>query len=246
MEYIIFSSGGNDSVALVQHAKDIGIDNAIVAYNDTMWAHPLWDKRMALVKKHAESLGFEYVVVKSKGFKQMVKDKKGFPMAASRMSFCTQVLKTIPTLEWLKNNDPHRKMTCCAGVRREESENRKYHPEWLYMTKLYEGRKRWFPIVDLLEKERNVLLNRAGFEPLPHSSLECFPCINSNRKDLRLLATMPDKIDEIELLETIMGYTSKGKPRVMFRPRNYMGATGIREVVKWGLSNHGKYKRSNE
>ena len=39
-----------------------------------------------------------------------------------------------------------------------------------------------------------------------------------------------------------MGFTSKGNPRVMFRPYRHMGATGIREVVKWAHSSRGEYE----
>ena len=38
-----------------------------------------------------------------------------------------------------------------------------------------------------------------------------------------------------------MGFTSKGKPRTMFRPYRYMGATGIREIVKWAEADRGQY-----
>lgn len=244
-KYIVFCSGGNDSIALIQNCFDRGLENVTVAYNETGWAHPLWPERMKRVEMLVRSMGYQYETIKSKGFEQMVRDKRGFPMAASKMSFCTQELKTKPTLQWLRENDPRKELICVAGVRREESENRKHHLEYLCMTSLYEGRVRWFPIVEMKETETFDLIKRAGFKPLPHSSLECFPCINSNRKDLRLLATMPDKIKEIDILEISMGFTGTGKPRVMFRPRNYMGATGIKEVVKWALCDHGKYKRKS-
>ena len=71
--------------------------------------------------------------------------------------------------------------------------------------------------------------------------MECFPCINSNRADLRLLAEDEERVAKIEAIETDMGFTSKGKPRTMFRPYRHMGATGIREVVKWALAPHGRY-----
>jgi len=228
---------------LVQQCHEIGIKNAIVAYNDTGWAHPSWPERMIKVKDFAKRCGYSYQVIKSKGFFQMVKDEKIFPMAASKMTFCSQELKTKPSKEWLNKVDPGKKAICIVGVRREESQNRANHPEWLYMTKLYEGRKRWFPLVDVEKLERDHLITRAGFNVLHHPSLECFPCVNSNRSDFRRLAKFSKIIDRIELLETIMGFTLKGKPKTMFRPYRHMGATGIREVVKWGLSDRGKYKR---
>lgn len=90
------------------------------------------------------------------------------------------------------------------------------------------------------ERERDALIVRAGFEPLPHRSMECSPCIYANRADLRMVPE--ERIAEIEALEKELGYTSKGKPRFMFRPRNYMGAQGIREVVRWAWSERGKFE----
>jgi hypothetical protein len=71
--------------------------------------------------------------------------------------------------------------------------------------------------------------------------MECFPCINSNRADLRLLAEDESRVAFIENLEAEMGHTSKGKPRTMFRPYRYMGATGIREIIRWAQSDPGKF-----
>jgi len=71
--------------------------------------------------------------------------------------------------------------------------------------------------------------------------MECFPCINSNRRDLQELAKDETRIAKIEAIEADLGSTSKGKPRTMFRPYRYMGATGIREVVRWAAAKHGKF-----
>lgn len=100
-----------------------------------------------------------------------------------------------------------------------------------------------FPLVEYTEKERDFLIDRSGIDILLHSSMECFPCVNSNRSDFRLLAQYPNRINEIENLENEMGFTNKGKPRVMFRPYRYMNAIGIREIVKWGLCERGQYKK---
>ena len=35
-----------------------------------------------------------------------------------------------------------------------------------------------------------------------------------------------------------MGFTGKGKPRVMFRPKRHLGAVGIRNVVHWAHRTH--------
>jgi 3'-phosphoadenosine 5'-phosphosulfate sulfotransferase (PAPS reductase)/FAD synthetase len=243
-KYLVFCSGGNDSIALLQYMIEHNFRDVIVMYNDTGWAQPGWMDRIDKIKVEVEGRGYKFVITESKGFEQMVKDKKGFPMAASRMSFCTQELKTKPTLKWLQENDIEKELICCAGVRREESQNRANHKEIIHGAELYEGRTRWFPIVKIKETERDELIKRFGLDVLPHSSMECFPCINSNRSDFRLLAQYPDVIEHIAKLEKDMGFTSKGKPRLMFRPYRHMGAHGIKEVVKWGIAGRGKYKKS--
>ena len=88
------------------------------------------------------------------------------------------------------------------------------------------------PMVDWSDDDRNGFLRRAGVEPLPHRSGEC-RCINSNKSDFRRYSE--DDITEIEALEVEI-------KRPMFRPHRHMGATGIREVIKWAHSERGKYE----
>jgi hypothetical protein len=78
---------------------------------------------------------------------------------------------------------------------------------------------------------RDELIHRAGFEVLPHRSLECYPCINANIDDLRLLTE--DRIELVDITERELGFTKKGKPRVMFRTARRKGAVGIRAVLQW-------------
>lgn len=239
---IICCSGGNDSVALIQWAFDTGLNNVVVIYNNTGWAIDWWPARMKEIKSLCQTYGFAYAETKAIGFKKMVRWKKGFPMAASNMQFCSSILKTEPTNAWLLKNDRNFEAVMYVGVRREESYNRVNHPRSTIADDRYQGRAMEFPLVDFTEVDRNKLIEKSGIKILEHSSMECFPCVRSNRKDFRLLAKYPDRIKEIETLENEMGFTSNGKPRVMFRPYRHMGATGIREVVKWGLADRGKYK----
>lgn len=48
-------------------------------------------------------------------------------------------------------------------------------------------------------------------------------------------------IAKVEGLESELGLTSLGNPRVMFRPAKKMGALGIREIVRWAKSPPGAY-----
>lgn len=241
---IICSSGGNDSVALMQWAKSSDLDDVYVIYSNTKWSIDWWSDRMDEIRLFCNGAGFKYIELTSEGFESMVRRKKGFPMPASKMQFCSDILKTRPLMEWLSEHDPQKKAVIYTGKRREESQNRKNHPHEIVCDMRYDGRTSRHPLVEHTEKERDFLIEDTEIDLLLHSSMECFPCVNSNRADIRLLSKYPDRINQISKIETDMGLTSKGKPRVMFRPYRHMGATGIKEVVKWGLADRGKYNKS--
>lgn len=238
-DHVIFASYGNDSIALIQWCREGNAPNVIVVHSDTGWAAPWWRERIAKCEEWVRSIGFGAHTIPSEGMIQLVKRKKGWPLPR-KFQFCTEELKIRPAIAWLDEVDPDKELVCLVGVRREESRERVSWPEYIADSEKHGGRDLWSPLVQLKETERDALLERAGFEPLPHRSQECFPCINSNRNDLKRLT--PERITEIEALEKELGFTSKGKPRTMFRPYRHMGATGIREVCKWAHSKRGKYE----
>ncbi len=239
----IFSSGGNDSIALMRWvAKNKPKDKNYVIYSNTNWAIEWWADRVKRIKKYANSHNLEFVELFSEGMEAMVRRKKGWPMAASKMQFCTEELKVKPAREWMIKQDPEMDAICYTGIRREESQNRENAPAFIEMSERHGGRKLYCPLVEMLAPERNELVKEAGFEILPHSSMECFPCVNSNRSNFRLLAQYPDRVDYIANIEKEMGFTSKNNPRVMFRPYRHMGAIGIKAVIDWASCGKGKYK----
>lgn len=229
--YIVFSSGGNDSVALLQFALNKGLKNIHVVYQDTGWAAKDWGKRIFKLSNFCFENGVTFHILKSEGMESLVRRKKGFPAGGRMAQFCTAELKIKPAIEWLSKFDPNKEATCLTGVRREESRERSDAPEYIESSDRHGGRELWQPLVRMLEPERNKLIESAGFEVLPHRSKECSPCINANINDLRVLSEF--EIARLEALEIEMGYTSNGKPRVMFRPARHKGAVGIRSVVGW-------------
>ena len=242
----IFSSCGNDSVALMQWAIKNLPGKKYLVYSNTRWAAPFWVERVEKVKQYAEKNGIEFVSIKSEGMEALVRRKKGWPMAASKMQFCTDELKVRPAREWMLTIDPDLKGKCFTGIRREESEHRKDAPKYIEQSERHGGRNLYCPLVEYKVKERDELIKETGIEILPHSSMECFPCINSNRSDFRILAKYPDKINHIAKIEKEMGYTRNDKPRVMFRPYRHMGATGIHEVINWAMEAKGKYRKPDK
>jgi 3'-phosphoadenosine 5'-phosphosulfate sulfotransferase (PAPS reductase)/FAD synthetase len=238
--FILKASYGNDSIAVIQWAHERNLKDVHVIYSDTGWAAKFWELRVEEGEALARSYGFTPYRIASKGFKQLVREKKAFPRQG--IQFCTEELKVRPSMTWMDAADPEREAIVLVGKRRAESANRSQTPEFVIGSVYDSGRFLWHPIVDLSDEERNELVRRAGFEPLPHRSMECSPCINANKGDLIVIEEA--RLAEIEAFETEMGYTSKGKPRTMFRPYRYMGATGIREMVKWANSTRGTYGTS--
>ena len=242
--YLIFASYGNDSVALIQWARENNLKDVTVLFSDTGWAATWWADRVEKAEAWVQSLGFKTARTTSMGLAELVKTKKGWPRQG--MQFCTYHLKIEPAKRWLDENDPEKDLVCVVGVRREESQARRAFPQYTEESENHGGRALWAPLANYTEAQRDELIARAGFEPLPHRSMECFPCINSNRADLRLLAQDPARVQEIATLERDLGYTSNGKPRTMFRPYRHMGATGIEQVVRWAVAERGEFDPDEE
>ncbi len=228
--YIISVSYGNDSIALIQWAHEQGLENCYVVYCDTGWAHPEWPKRVRKGMALAEEYEFTTWNMQGMSFEEMVLMRKGFP--SQLYQWCSGILKTIPFGDFAEFIDPHKEAIVVLGKRRAESKNRAKTPEFVFASDYHEGRTVWHPLYKHSDKERDGLLLRAGFEPLPHRSMECCPCINANRNDLR--KTPESQIDKVRQLERLIG-------KKMFRAYKHQGAFGIDEVMEWAASGRGKY-----
>lgn len=232
---VAFVSYGNDSIALLQWLHENKHTEVIAAYSETGWGADWWADRVKAGQAFAQRLGFQTVVIPSIGFVPLAKLKKAFPR--NGMQFCTSKLKIEPAIAWLGEVDPAGNYTCAVGVRRAESAARAQWPEWTENSDKHGGRSLWAPLCRLTDDERDALLARAGFPVLAHRSSECFPCINSGRRDLRLLT--PERVDEIEAIEADVSQT-------LFRPNKFMGAKGIREIKRWADAERGKYEPPDE
>jgi len=235
---IIFSSCGNDSVALIQWAIDNNLDDLVVAYSNTQWASKEWPARVEEVKGFVEKAGGTFHEISSEGMSALAKRKKAFP--ANGMGFCTYELKILPALNWLDIVDPEKKATCYTGIMRIESENRKNYPEKTKNSPNHGGRTLLCPLAKFTIGQRDDLLNKAGFDVLPYRSKECSPCINATLKDIQNL----DERDIIKVitLEDDLGVGERsGKPKYMFRPHRMGGACGIREVKERADHGGGSY-----
>jgi len=236
MDFVISSSYGNDSMAMILWAAGKGLQNVTVAYCDTGWASPEWPKRVEACEKIVASLGFRAVRLKSVGMEALVRKKKGFPGNAQQ--FCTTYLKGAPFLEWIEDADPLGVAVVMVGKRRAESLKRRNTPEFVVDSEYHGGRTLWHPLFLHSDEERDAILAFYGIEKLGHRSKECNPCVNANRGDfLRLTPGEIERVNDVEV--------EVGKP--MFRPKRF-GALGIHGVVTWAKEgrNRGSVEEEEE
>ena len=236
MKYLVANSGGNDSIATMQLMHEQGKDFGCV-YNDTGWARDDWAKRIKQVSDWCFARGIPFYITKSEGMIALVKRKKGWPMPASAMQFCTGELKEKPTLELLDRIDPDGDLIIVTGRRREESQNRANLSMHQEDSPKHGGRDVYNPLVNHDAAMRDELIISAGFEPLPHQSMECYPCVCANKTNLSQMPKDDSRITLIEDTEIEMGFTRNEKPRTMFRPYRVGGGVGVRQAIEWG---HGK------
>ena len=230
-DYVIFASYGNDSIALIEWARQRGLESVAVVYSDTGWAANWWADRVTSAESWVRSIGFDPHRTKSIGMAGLVAAKKAWPRGGGgKFQFCTQALKKAPALEWLAKNDPEFQATCMTGVRREESANRRDAPEHITESPSHGGRELWQPLVRHTAKMRDELLESAGFDVLPYRSKECYPCVNATRQELRHLSD--DRIIIIRGMESSAGINGAGNHRVMFSPAHHHGAVGIDAVIE--------------
>jgi hypothetical protein len=233
---VISSSYGNDSVAMIQWTHEQGLQDVHVVFIDTGWSASGWLERVDQAEQWVSSLGFNAVRIDpAVKFEDLMRTKKGFP--SQRYQWCSVHLKGVPFLDWIDSHDQQGKATIMIGKRRAESQERADTPEFIASSEYHGGRKVWHPLFKHTDAERDALLKRAGFEPLPHRSRECSPCINSNRGDLRLLDERD--ISKVEALESEVGKT-------MFRPARHNGAVGVRKVIAWASASPGAYNEAQE
>lgn len=233
-KYIVACSGGNDSVALIQYMIENYPGEFCVLYNDTGWSYDEWPERISMLIGKCAPFGIKFHVTKSEGMEALVRRKKGWPMPASNMQFCTQELKEKPSLIFYADVDPQGDSVIVTGRRREESSNRASLALWQHSSEKHGGRDVMNPLINVNGSERDEYITRFGIDVLPHSSRECF-CVCANKKDMKDIPVDSPWLDRIEAIEIDMGFTRNEKPRTMFRPYRCGGAVGIRQVVTgWG------------
>ena len=220
--YILRSNYSNNSMALIQWAREQRLQNVTVVYVDTGWAAEGWLNHVALCESVVEGMGFKVEhLTPFSPFEDVMEMKGGFP--SRERQWCALHLKGIPFLRWIEEIDPTTMATVLLPKSRVET-NFTDIPEYIESCEYHGERRVWQPLFNININQRNALLAHAGLNPLPYPSQECAPCINSTVMSLRQLSAKD--IEKTAALEDELEMP-------LFPPQDCGGASGIHAVVAW-------------
>ena len=185
--YIIPCNYGNETVALIQWAKDSGLEDVHCLYVDTGWASPEWPERVVLAKKWVEEIGFNHVTLKPKAdFPALIREQGKFP--TTQFQWCASFLKALPMLEYLDFDlDPEYKSTILLARRKAASRANFNLERRVEDTEHYSGRPIEHAILDLTDEQRDELIVKSGLPIIEGRSMECAICTNFVKADIQRL-----------------------------------------------------------
>lgn len=252
-KYLLSVSGGKDSTAMILYLKEIAVAPELIDYvfMDTGWedaeTYNYLDyleselqininriRSNITFKEEHEDIYTECLAVMGRDYSDFVALilKKGmFPSGYAQ--FCTSELKVKPFQEFLQacNYQP----ISCVGIRREESPRRSTYPEWEFNESF--DFWVWRPLIAHTERQVIDIHHRHNVRPNPlylkgSHRVGCYPCIQSNKKEM---SAFPTDHAHIEVLRILENYYSerRGKPVTFFKGGQ------IQEVLNWAHTAHG-------
>ena len=209
MQYIIIGNFGNHSIAAMQALIEKSLTELHFVCVETGWEAAVWPERVRACSDYAKSQGVRVHQLKAKAsFAEMVSDRKQFP--SPKFQWCASFLKGLVILEHLDDVDPACEAIIVSGKRRADSRRYANLEEFEYEDELYQGRTLWHPLWQTTDAELIELIHKAGFNLLPHQSLECSPCIHTKAEDLAFLDS--EAIARLEALEQEIGQNMYAEP----------------------------------
>lgn len=198
---IFISNYGDDSVAMIQWAKKIGlpVNQIKIVSVDTGFSSKAWKIRVREGERYAQNLGFETITLVSKiSFEEATKGRNEFP--SSKFQWCSALLKGLPLLDWLDEIDRNCQSIIAIAKRKDVLPALQNNlSEWIEKSPHFNDRSVWHPILNLDTLSRDTLLSDADFIPLNYPSQECFPCVNAS---VQTLAHLPsEEINRVDQLE---------------------------------------------
>lgn len=211
-------SGGKDSTALMLALKEAGIPFR-AAFADTGWEAP---ETYDHIDELRRLIGPIDVVRPARDMLASIRQRAGFPARMQR--WCTRELKIEPLrdLHDVVAVEGGEETVSAMGIRAEESETRaamkvvEDEPETVWTIDEETGVPKktrgwggwvWRPLLDWTIEDVLAIHHRHGVPVNPmykkgFSRVGCFPCIYSNKEEVRLLASeYPDRIEELAALE---------------------------------------------
>lgn len=246
-------SGGKDSAALCLWLRERGIAFDAM-FLDTGWEHPAtYDYLRDVLEPRIGPIAW---VSAGETLPDIARRKAMFPSRLRR--WCTQQLKVYPAAKHITE----RYEGCvinAVGVRAGESKARADLEEWEAFPPIGAAAV-WRPLIAWSEQDVIDMLRRHDLPPNPlylrgATRVGCFPCINSNKAEVRLVADLwPERIDEIRALEAEVSEAAaaraeaKGEDvhaRTFFQGRGPASMGGranampIDDVVEWSKTSSG-------
>lgn len=249
--YHVGISGGKDSVAVLLfmlRCSGIPKERILASWCDIGNDHELTREH---VKWVSENLHPVETLYPEKDFFQLALERKRFPSTCAR--FCTEELKIIPTAEHIQRLKlSGKRVIGVSGVRSRESRERAKLSEWDFSGNLFCWQ--WRPILDwslkdVLEFHEICKVPMNPLYALGAKRVGCWPCIMSNKAELRNIAlNFPERIEQIRKAEQRFE-SQYGRYSTFFRPNmvpkrfrshldkksGVMCAT-IDDVARWSLT----------
>lgn len=180
-------------------------------------------------------------------FLDLCRLKGRFP--SRKATFCSHELKRLPLLIQVHQPliDAGHHVWSWQGIRAEESAQRASYPMWEQSPDA-EGLTIFRPLMGWTVKDVAAIHRRHGLKlnPLYGLGFErvgCLPCINSSKKDIRLMARQfPWAVEKIQLWEQQVRNASRKGISTFFHQSKTPKASGpiaIDGVVKWSMTHRG-------
>ncbi len=180
-------------------------------------------------------------------FLDLCRMKGMFPSRKS--AFCSQELKRLPLLIQVQQPliDAGYHVWSWQGIRAEESVQRACYPMWEQSPDA-DGMTIFRPLMgwtleDMSAKHRRHGLKLNPLYGLGFDRVGCLPCINSSKKDIRLVAQLfPWAVEKIRDWERQVRVASRKGISTFFHQSKTPRASGpisMKEIVKWSMTKRG-------
>lgn len=219
---ILIANFGNDSIGLIHYAYRQNLSNVSVISIDTGWGNPAWDQRVDDAEAWINSLGFTSIRLQAKlKFAELILAQREFP--STKFQWCAPFLKGDTIRAYLSEIDPLKQARILLARRRSQSPKFATLPEWIENAEEFDGYAVWHPLYLFSEADVRAEIDHSPFAWIPHRSLECDPCVNSDINDIKRLS--PDLIQRLTDLEMHIN-----EP---FLPQLYAGRQTLRDALPY-------------